>query len=286
MHRALAPNEDAGAIGREQGCRLNQVTQKQVIATKAATEGQLAGLEGYFGASHMGKIRGVTFVVGVAEQQPVRFHCHGRRRVPSGQSGYVTKVGPICYWCPSRRSKGPSMRTMLAVAILALTCTAAAAQHQPYVGLASRSVKTLLDEQIADLKAGRGMGLALAAELNGYPGPSHAVELAGPLGLSGEQVTALKALFAAMKAETIPIGETLIAQEQGLNRAFAEKAITPAALDESTRQIGATQASLRAAHLKYHLSTATILTPAQIARYAELRGYGGSAPAHHQPMHR
>jgi hypothetical protein len=48
-------------------------------------------------------------------------------------------------------------------------------------------VKTLSDEQIADLKAGRGMGLALAAELNGYPGPSHAVELAGPLDLSGEQ---------------------------------------------------------------------------------------------------
>ena len=95
-----------------------------------------------------------------------------------------------------------------------------------------------------------------------------------------EQVAALKALFAAMKAETISIGETLIAQEQGLNRAFAEKAITPAALEESTRQIGATQASLRAAHLKYHLS------PAQIARYAELRGYGGSAPAPHQPTHR
>ena len=31
------------------------------------------------------------------------------------------------------------------------------------------------------------MGLALAAELNGYPGPSHVLELADKLELSAEQ---------------------------------------------------------------------------------------------------
>ena len=36
---------------------------------------------------------------------------------------------------------------------------------------------------------------------------------------------------------------------------------------------GATQALLRAAHLKYHLTTAELLTPEQNRRYAELRGY-------------
>ena len=37
---------------------------------------------------------------------------------------------------------------------------------------------------MADLRAGRGMGLALAAELNGYPGPAHVLELADKLDLA------------------------------------------------------------------------------------------------------
>jgi len=39
--------------------------------------------------------------------------------------------------------------------------------HKRTLGLLA-SIKTLSDRQIADLNAGRGMGLALAAELNGY----------------------------------------------------------------------------------------------------------------------
>ena len=70
-----------------------------------------------------------------------------------------------------------------AVAALLLFTGSALAQ-QPYAGLQSRSVKTLSEQQMADLNAGRGMALALAAELNGYPGPVHAIELAEQLHLS------------------------------------------------------------------------------------------------------
>ena len=70
-------------------------------------------------------------------------------------------------------------------------------------------MKALSDEQIADLEAGRGMGLALAAELNFYPGPAHVLELADALALSNEQRTGTKALLDAMKAETIPLGEVI-----------------------------------------------------------------------------
>ena len=45
-----------------------------------------------------------------------------------------------------------------------------------YAGMEKRRVKAISDEQIADLKAARGMGLALAAELNEYPGPMHVLE--------------------------------------------------------------------------------------------------------------
>jgi hypothetical protein len=45
-----------------------------------------------------------------------------------------------------------------------------------------RPIKALSAEQIADLKAGQGLSLALAAELNGYPGPRHVLELGKQLG--------------------------------------------------------------------------------------------------------
>ena len=69
----------------------------------------------------------------------------------------------------------------------------------------TRTIKALSDQQIADLKAGRGMGLALSAELNGYPGPIHVLELADQLGLSAEQKARIKDLFDSMKAEAVPL---------------------------------------------------------------------------------
>jgi hypothetical protein len=39
-----------------------------------------------------------------------------------------------------------------------------------------RAVKTLSEQEVADLRAGKGMGLALAAELNGNPAPIQVLE--------------------------------------------------------------------------------------------------------------
>jgi hypothetical protein len=47
------------------------------------------------------------------------------------------------------------------------------------------------------------MRLALAAELNGYPGSIHAIELAEQLHLSSDEVNKFSALVKVMKAETI-----------------------------------------------------------------------------------
>jgi hypothetical protein len=172
------------------------------------------------------------------------------------------------------REKRMNRRLLLASIAFALASVAALAQaQQPYAGLEARAIKALSEQQIADLRAGRGMGLALAAELNGYPGPMHVLELGNSLGLSEEQRGKLEELLAAMKAEAIPLGERLIAQEVDLDRQFAEKTITEASLAAATDAIGATQAALRRTHLKYHLLTRDVLTPAQVGRYAELRGY-------------
>src|SRR5215813_5702216 len=169
------------------------------------------------------------------------------------------------------------MRFSIAVVTMMAFSGLAAAQHQhsptPYTGLQDRQIKALSSQQIDDLRAGRGMGLALAAELNGYPGPLHVLELADALQLSERQRTETKRLFEAMKAETVPIGERIIADEAALDRQFADKSVTRASLDEALSRIARNQAELRAAHLRYHLAMVELLSPAQTARYAELRGY-------------
>jgi hypothetical protein len=164
--------------------------------------------------------------------------------------------------------------------VVALAIGSAVAQT-PYAGMQTRSIKALSDQQITDLRAGLGMGLALAAELNGYPGPSHLLELADKLGLSDAQRDGARSMFQAMKAETIPIGERLIAQEAALDKLFVDHTVTPENLSSATAEIGATQARLRAAHLKYHLSTVAMLEQSQIQRYSALRGYDNSSQEHH-----
>src|SRR5882672_5383395 len=164
------------------------------------------------------------------------------------------------------------LKTIAALALIVLPGVALA--EGPYAGMEQRPVKALSQQQVADLKAGRGMGLALPAELNGYPGPSHVLEHADALGLSIAQREKTMALFAAMKAEAIPVGEQLLAEETRLDRLFAERAVTPASLSAITTEIGATQARLRETHLKYHLAMMTVLSAAQIETYRTLRGYG------------
>lgn len=186
---------------------------------------------------------------------------------------------------------GAVMRSVLFVAIAMPPCAATAQPGpQSYAGLQSRPVKALSEQQIADLRAGRGMSLALAAELNGYPGPLHVLELAGRLGLSPEQRSRTEALYAAMKAEAIPLGERLITAETDLDRQFQERAVTPASLDAATGEIGTVQAALRAAHLRYHLAMLDVLTPEQVRHYAVLRGYAGHGGQHgaggHGGVHR
>lgn len=157
--------------------------------------------------------------------------------------------------------------------------------QQPYGGLEKRLLKALSEQQVADLEAGRGMGMALAAELNGYPGPMHVLELAGPLDLTPAQRDRTLALFEAMKAEARAVGARVIAAEGALDRQFAARSITEASLQQGVRDVAAVQGDLRATHLKYHLAVAELLTPQQIERYAELRGYrpGQAMPAapHH-----
>ena len=171
------------------------------------------------------------------------------------------------------------IRTILACAALLLS--GAAIAETPYVGMQIRTVKALSDQQIADLKAGRGMGLALAAELNGYPGPAHVLELADKLDLTTDQRNKVQSLFDSMKAEAVPLGSKLIDQEAELDNQFATHTITQESLKAATAEVAMTQGMLRDTHLKYHLATIAILSADQMHRYSELRGYGDQPKMHH-----
>jgi hypothetical protein len=174
------------------------------------------------------------------------------------------------------------MKWTVAMILVSMIGVAAAQPTQPYAGLQERPIKALSKDRIDDLRAGRGMGYALAAELNGYPGPLHVIELREQLGLSNEQRRQVEALFADMRREAVPLGERLIEQEATLDRLFATRAITQSQLITASQAIGAAEANLRATHLKFHLSTLDLLTPAQVRRYAELRGYDATSPQHQQ----
>jgi hypothetical protein len=106
--------------------------------------------------------------------------------------------------------------------------------------------------------------------------------LADKVGLSDTQRSAVRSLFEAMRAETVAIGERKIEQEAALDRLFAGRTATPGSVEAAVASISETQGKLRAAHLKYHLSTVAMLQPDQITRCGQLRGYGDDIPMQHR----
>ena len=173
-------------------------------------------------------------------------------------------------------------RTLLLSLAACLLAVPLAAADMPYAGQQARPLKALSDDDIAALRNGEGMGMAKAAELNGYPGPAHVLTLAAQLGLTETQQRDVRAIFERMSAAAKPLGAELIAREQVLDQLFAKREITPDRLTVETTAIAELQGRLRSVHLTAHLATRALLNPDQIARYQQLRGYGEPPePAQH-----
>jgi Spy/CpxP family protein refolding chaperone len=151
----------------------------------------------------------------------------------------------------------------------------ALAEPSPYAGFEGRGIKALPEQEIGDLLAGRGAGMALPAELNQYPGPRHVLELAAELELSPEQEAETRRLFKRMEAEAVPLGEAVVAREAELERLFASGAADEATLRAVVAEAARLRGEMRFTHLKYHLAMRRLLSPAQVAAYDTARG---SAP--------
>lgn len=175
-------------------------------------------------------------------------------------------------------------RTAAAVAALLLAAGPATAQvahdhagHSPYAGdMEERAIKALSPDEADGLLAGEGMGFALAAELNGLPGPRHVLDLAAELELTPAQRTAVEAVHARMADEARALGARLVEAERHLDHMFARGHATAERVRAGTAAAAALRGELRAVHLVAHLETVEILEPAQVVEYARQRGY--SAP--------
>lgn len=176
------------------------------------------------------------------------------------------------------------MRSLLFAAAAWSALAAFAQPSIPYAGQQTRNVKAYSDAEVADLLAGRGMGLARSAELNAYPGPQHVLELADKLGLTPAQRTATEALIPSMRAAARKYGAELIARERELDALFGEGRASPENVRAALDAAAMAQARVRQAHLDAHIEQRAILTAEQVSSYQKLRGYDDSAA--HRGEHR
>lgn len=185
------------------------------------------------------------------------------------------------------------MAAICGVVLLALIMSigsGASAQGEPtptpsaYGELLDTEVRGIDPATIEGYRTGAGLGLALPAELNGYPGPRHVLELADELELTSDQQTQIQGLFDDMLPQAIALGEQILDQEAGLEVAFREGTIDEESLRDRLDSIESLRAELRFVHLSTHLVTLEILTPHQVQLYNTLRGYM-TAPEDHGAHH-
>lgn len=161
------------------------------------------------------------------------------------------------------------MALALGVGMAAVSGFAGAAERQDWMA----QIRSLSAEQVDNYLAGRGMGLAKAAELNRYPGPQHVLDLAAELDLSQHQRHQSQRLFDAMQSQARALGEEILGAYARLEAQFAAGTVNAQVLARHTTDIGRLEGELRRVHLAAHLEQAQILEAAQIDRYVQLRGH-------------
>jgi len=171
-----------------------------------------------------------------------------------------------------------TLRAFVCLTVLLAMPVLATAQehHSPYGQGRSARVKTLSQSEVDELLAGAGLGMARPAELNGFPGPRHVLDLADSLALTTEQRAGVEDVFRRMNARAVELGGRVVAEEAKLDSLFGGGVVDEATLAERLRAIEALRADLRLAHLRAHLETKALLTVHQVHTYDRLRGYGGA----------
>lgn len=156
----------------------------------------------------------------------------------------------------------------------------------PYAGEETREIKALSVADIDGYRAGAGLGYAKSAELNHYPGPLHALQLAAELGLTDAQRADIQRVREDMLGEAIPLGEAYLAAEADIEEAFRSGDVDAETLRGLLERAADVEAQLRFVHLDAHLTTRALMTREQIMEYDALRGYAdATAAADHAHAH-
>ena len=173
---------------------------------------------------------------------------------------------------------------LIAVAIsTASSIKALAQQHQhreqhndlrsPYVEQLDSPVRGLSSSEVDNLLNGRGAGYARMAELNGYPGLRHVLDLSSELNLSAQQTEEIEVAFKQMESRAKSLGQSIVNKEQKLSEAFTSRKITNDELEKATDELALLYGELRKTHLQAHLNINPLLFAEQIQKYDHLRGY-------------
>lgn len=167
--------------------------------------------------------------------------------------------------------------TVSLLTIFIASCGGTHDQHthtqSPYNGEEKREIKAISETDVQNYLEGNGMGLAKAAELNGFPGPKHILENESNLDLSAEQKRAVQSSFDKMKTRAADLGKQIVEGEKHLDKLFGNSEITSEILQNKTQEIAKLQGDLRNLHLQAHLEMKQILSPEQVDKYNRLRGY-------------
>jgi hypothetical protein len=145
-----------------------------------------------------------------------------------------------------------------------------------YAGQENRIIKSLSPADIESLQTGTGDafgGMAKLADLNGYPGPRHVLDLANELELSNGQKANITTIFDNMKKKAVDLGEEIVNVEKIANEEFINKTITDSQMKQLIFKSSEIYGQLRYVHLSTHLKMLGILTPEQVNLYSNLRGY-------------
>jgi uncharacterized protein (DUF305 family) len=134
-------------------------------------------------------------------------------------------------------------------------------------------IRALSAEEIRQIRAGEGAGLARAAELNGLPGPRHVLELADELSLTPAQKARARNIWNRMRARAVPAGAWYLRAQENFERDLRLGRVGPREVTRRVSAVNQRLSALQAAHLAAHFEMRGALTPAQVRRYNELRGY-------------
>jgi Spy/CpxP family protein refolding chaperone len=125
------------------------------------------------------------------------------------------------------------------------------------------------------LEKGEGGGMGMLAEMYGYPGPKHLLDIHDSLRMGPGQVQRIANLYDEMRAAAAGKGQMIIVKEEELEDLFGSGRADEPTVRKLASEIGRMRGDLRAVHLTAHLKAWGLLTEEQRTRYKAIREAAG-----------